>query len=103
MSGSTAHLTEARDWHGRWTSGGTAGGAPPDRANIAKATYTIVAQAPVDQRKTLENALHHGAREALVNLLQAMTGSGSAHADMLKVTPSKISVQPTCPARSPEP
>ena len=84
MSGSTACLTEARDWHGRWTAGDAGVGAPPDRADIAKATYTIVAQAPADQRRALESALHRGAREALVNLLQAMLGIGSAHADTLK-------------------
>ena len=82
MPNSFAYLTEARDWHGRWTSGDA--GAPPDRARILNATYTIVASLPADKRQSMESTLYYGAREALVNLLQAMTANGRAQGATLK-------------------
>ena len=79
---SLATLSESRDWHGRWTAGDA--GTPPDRTRIPNATYTIVASLPAGKRQPMESTLYYGAREALVNLLQAMTGIGNAHADTLK-------------------
>jgi hypothetical protein len=82
MPNSLAYLTEPRDWHGRWTAGDA--GTPPDRADIVKATYTIVAELPANRRMKMSSSLHYGGSEALVNLLQAMTGIGTAHADTFK-------------------
>ena len=76
MANSLAYLTESRDWHGRWTAGGS-GAAPsaPDGARIANAVDGAIGHMPANQRMKMEASLYRGGRKALVGLLQSMQGA----------------------------